>query len=137
MNRRQFAFAFLALCGAGGGLALAQQPSRKISMTIEDVSLDELKRGMADGSIALVDVREANEWAAGRIPGALFNPLSAFDVAKLPVAAPGKRVVLQCRSGNRSKTALAMAQAGGRTDIKAHFGGGMLAWVAAGEPVVK
>lgn len=137
MNRRLFALGLLALSGAGGGLALAQQAGGKISMTIEDVSLEDLKRGLANGSIVLVDVREPNEWDAGRIPGALFNPLSAFEVAKLPAAAPGKRVVLQCRSGNRSKTALAMAQAGGRTDIKAHFGGGMLAWVAAGEPVVK
>ena len=79
MNRRLFALGLLALSGAGGGLALAQQAGGKISMTIEDVSLEDLKRGLANGSIVLVDVREPNEWDAGRIPGALFNPLSAFD----------------------------------------------------------
>ncbi len=103
---------------------------------VEDVSLADLKKGLENGSILLVDVREANEWADGRIPGAVFNPLSAFDVAALPKAA-GKRVVLQCRSGRRSVTALDMAQTGGRPDVRAHFGGGMLEWQAAGEPVEK
>ena len=102
---------------------------------VEDVSLEDLKRGLADGSIVLVDVREAVEWDAGHIPGALFNPLSAFDPEALPACEPGKRIVLHCRSGRRSITALEMAQASGRDDVTTHFGGGMLAWVGAGEPV--
>ena len=104
---------------------------------VEDVSLGELKKGLADGSIALVDVREANEWAAGRIPGATFNPLSAFKPDALPAKKPGQRVVLHCRSGRRSITALGLAQAGGRDDVRAHFTGGMLEWAWAGEPVAK
>ena len=102
---------------------------------VEDVSLQELKAGLADGSIALVDVREANEWDAGHIPGATFNPLSAFDPAALPKTA-GQRVVLHCRSGKRSVTALGLAQQGGRDDVRAHFTGGMLEWQGAGEKVV-
>jgi rhodanese-related sulfurtransferase len=104
------------------------------SPIVEDVSLDELKQGMEDGSIVLVDVREPNEWAAGHIPGALFNPLSAFDPLALPQE-PGKRVVLHCRSGRRSVTALGLAQEAGRDDVRAHFGGGMLEWVGSGEEV--
>lgn len=102
---------------------------------VEDVSLAELKKGLADGSILLVDVREQIEWDAGRIPGAVFNPLSIYDPAALPPAAPGKRVVLHCRSGRRSIDALDAAQKSGREDVRAHFGGGMLEWVGAGEPV--
>ncbi len=102
---------------------------------VEDVSLSELKQGLADGSIILVDVREAVEWQAGHIHGALFNPLSTFDPKALPASVPGKRVVLHCRSGKRSVTALQAAQAAGRDDVRAHFGGGMLAWIDAGEPV--
>lgn len=101
---------------------------------VENVTLDELKQGLADGSILLVDVREPNEWDAGHIAGATLNPLSMFDPAALPKA-EGKRVVLQCRSGKRSVTALEMAQMSGRKDVRAHFGGGMLEWLAAGEPV--
>jgi len=99
---------------------------------LKEIGLAELKAGMADGSIALVDVREAIEFDAGHMPGALFNPLSAFNVALLP---EGQRVVLSCRSGNRSKTAYAQAQAGGRHDVDTHFAPGFLGWVQSGEPV--
>ncbi len=104
------------------------------SPIVEDVSLDELKAGLADGSIVLVDVREPNEWAAGHIPGALFNPLSEFDPDALP-RGDDKRVVLHCRSGRRSITALGLAQQAGRDDVRAHFGGGMLEWVGEGNAV--
>jgi rhodanese-related sulfurtransferase len=103
---------------------------------VEDVSLEELKAGLADGSIALVDVREPNEWEAGRIPGATLNALSIFDPAALPPQKHGQRIVLHCRSGRRSITALGLAQAAGRSDIRAHFTGGMLEWAGAGEKVL-
>jgi rhodanese-related sulfurtransferase len=101
---------------------------------VETVSLAELKAGLADGSILLVDVREPNEYAAGHIPGAALNPLQRFDPKALPQE-PSKRVVLSCRSGKRSLNGLALAQAAGRDDVKAHFAGGMLEWAQAGEPV--
>ncbi len=107
------------------------------NIIVEDVSLPELKAGLADGSIALVDVREPNEWAAGRIPGASLNALSVFNTAALPAPAPGKRIVLHCRSGKRSVTALGLAQAGGREDVRAHFTGGMLEWQGAGGQVLQ
>ena len=66
----------------------------------------------------------------------MLNPLSSFEPTALPQARPGTRIVLHCRSGKRSVTALEIAQAHGRTDVRAHFGGGMLEWSAAGEPVV-
>ncbi|HLH11249.1 MAG TPA: rhodanese-like domain-containing protein [Methylovirgula sp.] len=102
---------------------------------VENVTLPELKEGLVDGSIVLVDVREPHEYAAGHIPGASLNPLQSFDPDALPGPEPGKRIVLSCRSGNRSVTALRLAQEAGRDDIRAHFGGGMLAWEKAGEPV--
>lgn len=102
---------------------------------VENVTLEELKQGLADGSILLVDVREPNEWDAGHIAGATLNPLQSFDTAALPKA-EGRRVVLHCRSGKRSVTALGLAQDAGRADVRAHFGGGMLEWAGAGEPVV-
>ena len=43
---------------------------------VEDVSLEDVKRGLADGSILLIDVREDNEWAAGHVPGAFHVELA-------------------------------------------------------------
>jgi rhodanese-related sulfurtransferase len=100
----------------------------------ENVSRDELKEGLANRSILLVDVREPNEFAAGHIPGAALNPLQKFDPKALPNV-PGKRVVLSCRSGRRSLTALGLAQEAGRSDVRAHYPGGFQEWSNAGEPV--
>jgi rhodanese-related sulfurtransferase len=102
-----------------------------------DISLDELKSGIASGRILLVDVREAEEYAAGHIAGALFNPLSKFDPSKLPVAGEDQQVVIYCRSGRRSVTAMEQARLLGRRDANTHFGGGILAWLEAGEPVIQ
>ncbi len=101
---------------------------------VEIVTREELKQGLADGSIALIDVREPNEYAAGHIPGAILLPLSRFDPALLPNE-PGKRVVFNCRSGQRTLRAIEMARLGGRRDACAHYAGSMNDWLAAGEPV--
>ena len=104
---------------------------------IEDISREALKQGLADGSVVLVDVREPHEYDAGHIPGATLNALQSFDPAHLPVAQDGKRIVIACRSGSRSQTALALTQAAGRTDITTHYAGGFLDWSNAGETVAR
>jgi rhodanese-related sulfurtransferase len=107
------------------------------SFAFNDISLEDLKLGLADGSIIPVDVREAEEFTAGHIKGALFNPLSKFDPSKLPVASDDKKVVIYCRSGRRSVTAMEQARLAGRRDVNTHFGGGILAWLGANLEVEK
>jgi rhodanese-related sulfurtransferase len=97
---------------------------------VEDLTVEQVKAGLEDGSILLVDVREPNELAAERIPGAIDFPLSAFDPSALPDP-EGKRLVFSCRSGRRSLTASKAAQAAGLA-YDAHMAGGILAWKAAG-----
>jgi rhodanese-related sulfurtransferase len=96
-----------------------------------DLDRDTVKRGLADGSITLVDVREPPEFAAGHIPGAVSLPLSTFDPSAIP---DGKRVVFSCATGIRSARAVEFAQALGR-DIREHYRGGFKDWVSAGEPI--
>lgn len=100
---------------------------------VRDVGLAELKEGLRDGSILLVDVREPHEFAAASIPGSVLMPLSGFDPGALPDE-PGRRVVFSCRSGKRSLTAIELARAAGR-DLREHYPGGILGWTEAGEPV--
>jgi rhodanese-related sulfurtransferase len=97
---------------------------------VHDLTVAEVHAGMADGTILLVDVREPNEIAAERIPGAVIVPLSTFDPAELPDP-QGKRLVFSCRSGRRSVTASQAAQAAGLPH-DSHMAGGILAWKAAG-----
>ena len=99
---------------------------------VRDLTPEDVARGLAEGKVLLIDVRELNETAVERYPGAAIVPLSSFDPAELPDP-QGKQVVFACRSGRRSVTASQAAQAHGlRYD--AHLAGGILAWKAAGLP---
>ena len=99
---------------------------------VHDLTPEDVARGMAEGRVLLVDVRELNETAVERYPDAVIVPLSSFDPAGIPDP-QGKQVVFACRSGKRSVTASLAAQAGGLPYDK-HLAGGMLAWKAAGLP---
>ena len=99
---------------------------------VQDLYPDEVARGLAEGTILLVDVREPNETDVERYPDAIYMPMSEFEPAALPDP-QGKRVVFACRSGNRSVTASLMAQDAG-LPYNAHLAGGIKAWKAAGLP---
>ena len=98
-----------------------------------DFSLDEVKQGLAEGSVLLVDVREPHEFQAARIPGAVNLPLSVFDPALIEPQ-PGQTVVFSCRSGVRSLTAIDASLAAGFL-YRAHYPGAMLEWMREGEEV--
>lgn len=100
---------------------------------VENLTVEDIKSGLASAAILLVDVREDHEFEAGHIPGSVLVPLSVFQIADIPAAA-GRRIVLSCRSGRRSLTAAAMAFEQGLA-IDAHYAGGFLDWVASGQPV--
>ena len=99
---------------------------------VRNLAPEEVARGLKDGSVVLVDVREPNETAQERFPGAVLVPLSAFDPATIP-APPGSAIVFACRSGRRSVTASLAAQEQG-FPYDSHLAGGILAWKAAGLP---
>jgi rhodanese-related sulfurtransferase len=99
---------------------------------VRDLTPEEVARGLAEDRMLLVDVREPNETALERYPGAVIVPLSSFDPAQIPDP-QGRQVVFACRSGRRSVTASQVAQAQGQP-YDAHLAGGILAWKAAGLP---
>ncbi|MBO8192788.1 rhodanese-like domain-containing protein [Streptomyces oryzae] len=84
----------------------------------------------------LLDVREDDEWAAGRAPGALHIPMSEFVARQGELTerlGEGGRVYVICRVGGRSaQVAAYLAQQG--VDA-VNVDGGMLAWHAAGRPL--
>jgi adenylyltransferase/sulfurtransferase len=90
------------------------------------------ERGESD--LVLVDVREPGERAIVSIPGAVAVPRAQFDTGEAFRAIPfDKPVVLHCRSGARSATALALLRAAGHPDAR-HLDGGVLAWVEQVDP---
>jgi rhodanese-related sulfurtransferase len=99
---------------------------------VKNLAADDVARGVRDGTMLLVDVREPNETAVESYPDAVVVPLSSFDPAQIPDP-EGKRVVFACRSGKRSVTASLAAQDSGYP-YDSHLAGGILAWKAAGLP---
>ena len=99
---------------------------------VENLTPAEVARGLTEGRMLLVDVREPNEVEAEAYPDAVVVPLSAFDPTAIPDPR-GRRVVFACRSGRRSVTASLAAQERGYP-YDAHLAGGILAWKAAGLP---
>ena len=101
------------------------------AMRVPTVSIDGVPDPLPDG-LAVVDVREPVEWAAGHIDGALHIPLSELParVSDLPDA----QTLVVCKVGGRSAQAVAyLAQQG--YDV-VNLDGGMLDWEAAGRPMV-
>ena len=88
-----------------------------------------------DGLVVL-DVRTLEEFNEGHLDGATMIDFYGADfetqLAQLDKDAP---YLLYCRSGNRSGQTRAIMEELGFTDV-ADVGGGILAWVEAGLPVV-
>jgi rhodanese-related sulfurtransferase len=85
----------------------------------------------ADAS--LLDVREADEWAAGRAPGARHLPMSQLTerISEVPADEP---LYVVCRSGGRSARVVAYLAQQGYPAVNVE--GGMQAWSASGRDVV-
>ena len=99
---------------------------------IQNLSPEEVKRELEAGRITLIDVREPSEYAGERIPGAKLMPLGQFNATKL--AANNDRIVLHCRSGNRSaKAAQKLLESGCEQAMQLQ--GGIEAWKGAGLPL--
>ena len=71
----------------------------------------------AEGAL-LLDVRTAEEYAAGRVPGSVNLPLS--DIASAPDVAPERTqpIFVYCHSGARSTRAAAALEKMGYTQVK-------------------
>ena len=98
----------------------------------DTVEFEAFVQAVDAGEVAVVDVREPHEFAAGHIPELVNLPLSRFDPAELP---SGKPVILICQAGGRSRNALNQARARGREDVK-HYAGGMNGWRMRGGDVM-
>jgi adenylyltransferase/sulfurtransferase len=84
--------------------------------------------------IFLVDVREPNEYEIVSIPGAVLIPKGEFlSGAALEYLPQDRRIVLHCKSGQRSAEVLAVVKDAGFSDA-VHVGGGVLAWINQVDP---
>lgn len=103
---------------------------------LNNVSPADVAEMVRNQKVVLVDVREPNEFADARIPGALLHPLSEFDPACLPCD-PNRPVLFHCAGGKRSAMAAEKYRAHVGCDGVSHMAGGIMAWANEGLPLNK
>lgn len=90
-------------------------------------------RSLVDDGAFLLDVREVDEWTAGRAPESTHVPLG--DLQQAVTTLPSNRLIVAvCRSGVRSMQAA--RQLAGHGYEAVNLAGGMRAWAEVGLPMV-
>ncbi len=98
--------AALALSGCAAPAGDEGQPisSEQSEGFPSNITLDEAVKMVADDpAIHFIDVRTEGEYAAGHVPGAKLLPLDQIESAiGDEVADKAEKIIVYCRSGNRS-----------------------------------
>jgi len=136
-NAQEMLFFLTLVCALLTGCTTNTQdapPAKTVTTTfvsptgIEEVSADEVSKNFEryKQEYALVDVRETEEYAAGRIPGTVNIPLSVLKTGKDVALDKSRAVLTVCNSGVRSIKAAQILKGKGYK-VKS-MEGGMNAW---------
>ena len=98
-------------------------------MEIPEIGVAELAELLED-DVALIDVREPDEYAEARVPGAVLIPLDTIPVRVQDL--PNQHLYMICALGGRSLKAAEYLAAHGWTCT--NVAGGTNGWVEAGYP---
>ena len=106
-------------------------------MTIPEISVAEAQRRLATSNPPrLIDVREADEYEAARIPGAELLPLSQWAALALEkLTDPAQSLLIQCHHGGRSARATEFLLRNGYADVT-NVAGGIDAWSLEIDPSI-
>src|SRR5215218_10771479 len=103
---------------------------------MEEITPAELKQRLDKGDdIQIVDVREDNEVAIGRIPDSLHIPLAQV-LTRMNEIAPNRETVVHCKMGGRSARAIDALQRSGFTGKLINLKGGIIGWANEVDPSV-
>ena len=105
---------------------------------ILEVTVDEAEQAVREADV-LLDVREAEEYAAGHLPGAIHasRGMLEFKLSSNPaLSARDLKIVLYCKTSGRAALAACALHDMGYLSVKS-ISGGFDAWVNTGKPVVK
>jgi rhodanese-related sulfurtransferase len=87
--------------------AMTSTPAAAPSATIVEISRDELARRLQNEArdFTLLDVRTAEEFAQGHVPGAINIPLDQLGARTPELKADGE-IIVYCLSGGRAQQAI-------------------------------
>ncbi len=102
--------------------------------SLEPVSREELDARLRDGTVTVLDVRPADEYALGHVPGALSVPLGELET-RLAALDPAQEIVAYCRGPYCVLSFEAVARLRQKGFRARRLDGGMPQWAAAGHRV--
>ncbi len=100
---------------------------------IPEIDAKTAKEWVDNGNAILLDVREDQELAQARIPGAVHNPMSSFNFENVPKE-DGKKLVVFCAHGMRSYQVADYLVREGMIEAAYSMSGGIVAWAQEGLP---
>lgn len=110
-------------------------PSKDEREPFYRVDVAEAKGMVGADDVAVIDVRNPNEYADGHLPGATLIPVNSVFQRREELP-KDKKLLFVCAVGQRSALAAEMAAAAGvPSDRLYNLDGGTDAWRKAGEPV--
>ncbi|VEF48849.1 rhodanese domain-containing protein [Bacillus freudenreichii] len=93
---------------------------------MKEITAKEVEQRLEQGEkLNMIDVREADEVAAGKIPEAIHIPLGLIEF-KMNELDKSKEYIMVCRSGGRSGRATQFLESQGYKAV--NMAGGMLDW---------
>ena len=137
MNRPSLVLLLVGIIIGGAALAvyLTQIPMSPTASEYGDVTVDEAKALLkANPSLVIVDVRTLEEYTSGHLEGALLIPVSELE-SRLDELSTEDELLIYCRTGNRSVSAVTILETHGFTKLY-HMTEGITAWIQAGYPTV-
>jgi len=105
---------------------------------VQEISVDQAEDAIRDADV-LVDVREADEYQMGHLPGAVHLSRGMLEFkfnANPALQSRDLKVVLYCKTSGRAALAAVALQDMGYLHVKS-IAGGFDAWAGAGKPVAK
>lgn len=110
--------------------------NQAISQPMPEISATELKQRLDNGEdIQIVDVREANEVAIGKLPDSIHIPLGQI-LNRMSEIDPARETVVHCKMGGRSARAIDALKRSGYTGNLMNLKGGITAWSNEVDPNV-
>jgi len=108
-----------------------------VKKDIREVSVSDVKRQLDGGPpVRLIDVRESDEFAGGKIPGAISIPRGYLELRIEEKAKRDEPLVLYCAGGTRSALAAKTLREMGYENVVS-MAGGFNRWSDSGFPVEK
>lgn len=101
---------------------------------IEIINCETLKKWIDNDDAIVIDVREAHEYDAAHIKGAILIPVGTCTAQSIPHN-PDKKIVFHCKAGIRGGNACQICAEAMPEKTVYNLEGGLDAWVAKGLPI--